>query len=173
MTKTALYRHFDRDGTLLYVGVSMAALHRLAQHRDRSGWFESISNVTIEYFGTRQEAIEAECSAIKNETPKFNSKHVEREPQPRLRPLTPAEITDARAKLGAMWGKGRPLYAAELARSMRLNGRDPGATVLAWETGKNPMSGPASCLLDLYLSGVMPPAEVPVNGPHHRTGRQT
>jgi hypothetical protein len=43
--KTSLYRHFDADGVLLYVGVSLWAVSRLTQHRHGSRWFHKIANV--------------------------------------------------------------------------------------------------------------------------------
>lgn len=79
--------------------------------------------------------------------------------------MSAKEIRAARARLGELWGKGRPLYASELARSLRLGGRDPGATVLAWERGKTTVTGPVSALVTLYLSGVKPPDGIPVGGP--------
>lgn len=67
-----LYRHYDADDNLLYVGISLSALMRLMQHRDSSDWFLSISKVTIENFPTREKALEAETNAIVNEKPKHN-----------------------------------------------------------------------------------------------------
>lgn len=78
--------------------------------------------------------------------------------------MTPRQIRAARAKLGELWNKGRPLYASELARSLRLGGRDPGATVLDWESEKTKVSGPVSALLTLYLAGVLPPDGIPEGG---------
>ena len=69
---TQLYRHFDESRTLLYVGISLSTFNRLSQHRDHSDWFKSITNVTIEHFPTREEAMAAERQSIKSENPKFN-----------------------------------------------------------------------------------------------------
>lgn len=74
-TETSLYRHFDADGELLYVGVSLNAVARLAQHRDSSQWFNQIRSVVIERHPTREAAIEAEKAAIKCEKPKHNIIH--------------------------------------------------------------------------------------------------
>ncbi|MBV8664654.1 MAG: helix-turn-helix domain-containing protein [Hyphomicrobiales bacterium] len=71
---TQLYRHFDAEGRLLYVGISLAALTRLAQHKERSHWFAAIATVTIETFATREDAIQAETLAIQTEAPRFNIK---------------------------------------------------------------------------------------------------
>lgn len=70
--------------------------------------------------------------------------------------MTGREIRNARAKLGKLWGLNRPLHASELARALRLQGRDPGATVLAWEAG-TPVSGPVSVAIEMMLAGAKPP----------------
>ena len=73
--KTALYRHFDKDDQLLYVGISLNHVARLAQHRDGSHWYEEIAQVTIEWHGTRVEAELAESRAIGSESPKHNKQN--------------------------------------------------------------------------------------------------
>ena len=73
-TKTALYRHFNKDNELLYVGISLNALNRLAQHKDHSHWFNNITNVQIEQFETRELALKAEREAVLKENPKHNIK---------------------------------------------------------------------------------------------------
>lgn len=69
---TELYRHFDSEGRLLYVGISLSVLHRLRAHRRISPWFSQVTNITIERFETRDLALAAEKVAIKTERPKFN-----------------------------------------------------------------------------------------------------
>lgn len=73
--KTKLYRHFDSNKKLLYVGISLNSVARLAQHRDTAHWFDDIANVTIETFSTREEALTAERKAIVNENPVCNIYH--------------------------------------------------------------------------------------------------
>lgn len=70
-----LYRHYDRDGRLLYVGISLSTFARLRQHKDKSPWFDDVAAITIERFRTRAEAAKAECKAIKLEKPKWNAVH--------------------------------------------------------------------------------------------------
>lgn len=65
------------------------------------------------------------------------------------------DIRKARAQLGKLWGLDRPLRAAELGRLLRLQGRDPGATVLAWEAG-TPIFGPVSLAIEMMLAGAKP-----------------
>jgi excinuclease UvrABC nuclease subunit len=78
-----LYRHYGKDGTLLYVGVSLSAFQRLAQHRTNAHWFEQITRVEMETFSTRQQALNAERIAIINENPLFNIQFSEREAEAR------------------------------------------------------------------------------------------
>ena len=89
--------------------------------------------------------------------------------------MTGEQVRDARAKLGELWKKGRPLYASELARALRMGGRDPGLSILHWERGK-PVTGPVSALIEVYLKGVKPPDGIPEGGPvegadHHWSGK--
>ena len=68
---TELYRHFDPNGALLYVGISLSAIERLRQHRATSDWFDQIARVDIEMFPSRKEAVAAERHAVKTEGPKI------------------------------------------------------------------------------------------------------
>jgi excisionase family DNA binding protein len=70
--RCALYRHFDGDGRLLYVGISLNALSRLAQHCDSSHWVKDISTVRMEWFVDRESALLAERKAIAQENPAHN-----------------------------------------------------------------------------------------------------
>ena len=65
----AVYRFFASDGTLLYVGRSMTALARLAQHEVGAPWFNEAATITIEYHA---DAPEAERRAILSERPRHN-----------------------------------------------------------------------------------------------------
>ena len=69
---TQLYRHYDSEGTLLYVGISLSALMRLMQHKENADWFLDITKITIQNFPTRQKALDAETQAIVTENPKHN-----------------------------------------------------------------------------------------------------
>lgn len=69
---TALYRHFDAAGSLLYVGISLSPLARLSAHGDGSHWAQAISRVTMEWFPDRKSALDAELKAIREELPAHN-----------------------------------------------------------------------------------------------------
>jgi hypothetical protein len=73
--------------------------------------------------------------------------------------MTGSDLHTARAILGALWGKGRPLYASEMGRALRLGGRDPGASIRDYERGKTKISGPMSVALLMMLAGApLPPS---------------
>lgn len=73
--KTCLYRHFDKDGNLLYVGISLSPINRLRQHTKSARWVDLISRVEMTWYGTREDAERAERMAIKTELPEYNITH--------------------------------------------------------------------------------------------------
>lgn len=75
MGKTALYRHYNVNGTLLYVGISSRHLVRLGSHAENADWRDMIATVKVEHFDSREEALVAEREAIQSEEPLFNLVH--------------------------------------------------------------------------------------------------
>jgi hypothetical protein len=100
--RTALYRHFDADGRLLYVGISMRPFQRLYNH-DRSHWSQDIATVRIEWFYSRKEALQAELRAITTENPAHNLAGLKppkkTPPQRRERASLPLSAEDSRREL--------------------------------------------------------------------------
>lgn len=72
---TCLYRHYDRDGLLLYVGISDNPASRSEQHRANSKWYRFVVDSTEEWFDSRATADLAERAAIETERPLFNDTH--------------------------------------------------------------------------------------------------
>jgi hypothetical protein len=72
VSRTALYRHFDAAGALLYVGISMNTIQRTAQHKHGAKWFQRIARIDIEWHPTRSAALTAEAIAIAKENPECN-----------------------------------------------------------------------------------------------------
>lgn len=71
----SLYRFFDADDRLLYVGITTSGSARLAQHSRDKEWFSTVSRATFEHFATREDALAAEKAAIKAERPAYNLRH--------------------------------------------------------------------------------------------------
>lgn len=70
--RTALYRHFDAGGTLLYIGITVDLEQRVRGHEQTSDWLALSARCEVEWFDTRREAEGAEREAIRTEQPLFN-----------------------------------------------------------------------------------------------------
>ena len=70
-----LYRSFDSDHRLLYVGISGKWSERLHQHERESEWMELTDYVKIERFETREAVSKAEKLAVVNEKPIYNGQY--------------------------------------------------------------------------------------------------
>jgi hypothetical protein len=72
---TQLYRHYDAQGRLLYVGISSSALLRMAAHKVNASWFNDVARIEIEAHPSRKAAQAAEAAAIESEKPLHNYIH--------------------------------------------------------------------------------------------------
>lgn len=70
--KTALYRVFDADGALLYVGVGYDPDVRLRQHAATKAWWPEASRHAVTWLESRIAALRAEADAIRTEDPAYN-----------------------------------------------------------------------------------------------------
>jgi len=80
-----LYRHFDKDGQLLYVGISFGAIARLQAHKRDADWFDNIARVEIQKFRTMEAAKKAERKAIQREKPIHNRHRYIEKPKKKVR----------------------------------------------------------------------------------------
>lgn len=85
---TYVYRLYDADGDLLYVGVAFEPEKRWKQHRETARWWPHVVRREAVLYPTRREAFDAELRAIKSERPKHNTQGSERPymPAPRVAP---------------------------------------------------------------------------------------
>lgn len=67
-----LYRYFDAEDNLLYVGITVDVAKRARGHQKSSNWWNLQVKVTTEVYKSRKEVIEAERLAILRETPRYN-----------------------------------------------------------------------------------------------------
>jgi predicted XRE-type DNA-binding protein len=72
MTRTAVYRHYAADGSLLYVGLSANPTRRLSEHNSRSGRREEVARIDLDWFDSKDAAIAAEAQAIRELKPRDN-----------------------------------------------------------------------------------------------------
>lgn len=93
---TSLYRFFDSNGSLLYVGISFDLPTRWVDHSSSKPWWHCVDTATIEHYPDRGTAEAAERHAIKTENPAWNvlhrsSKTASSEARPRPKqPVAPA-----------------------------------------------------------------------------------
>lgn len=73
----ALYRHWDRYGTLLYVGIASSPTRRVAEHAAKSRWVPFAHHMRADWLPSRAAALEAERQAIQEERPVFNIRHAD------------------------------------------------------------------------------------------------
>jgi predicted GIY-YIG superfamily endonuclease len=73
MNESTVYRLYDAEGALLYIGCSLRFPRRLDDHRRNKAWWPEVSTITIECFGTHDDAMEAEYTAIRTEAPRYNA----------------------------------------------------------------------------------------------------
>ena len=72
LERTALYRWYDVDSNLLYVGITNHLMRRAEQHSDDKPWWTQVTSSVVEWFPTRQAALTAETNAIHTERPVHN-----------------------------------------------------------------------------------------------------
>ncbi|GGV45971.1 GntR family transcriptional regulator [Streptomyces spectabilis] len=118
--RTALYRLYDVDDRLLYVGISGAPKMRMKAHAADKPWWPEVATRDFEWFDTREQAAEAEVEAIRQQQPLHNHTHnisavlallpaVRDEP---LRPQPAAVSKDSRNVAQRMAAEIRPLIMA-------------------------------------------------------------
>lgn len=141
----ALYRMYNAEDDLLYVGLTWSPSARFPQHRDDKPWWIEVATIRLESFATRAEVDAAEAVAIQAEGPRYNRA-----------PRTPPKITNRRhpqhtfAASDELWeGFGEVAGLLGTDRSKLLN------EVMAWFSGepgaRRPRRPPASAF--------MPPSE--------------
>ena len=69
---TLLYRLFDAEWNLLYIGVAFDLAKRLWEHASAQMWWPEVAHCTAALYGNREDAEAAEDAAIKAERPKCN-----------------------------------------------------------------------------------------------------
>lgn len=70
---TALYRLYDANDVLLYLGISFMPAARWEQHQNDKHWTHLVVRTTVEWYPTRRAALAAEARATKTEKPLHDS----------------------------------------------------------------------------------------------------
>lgn len=106
-----LYRLYDADGALLYIGITERGYDRFAAHRTKQAWWSEVAQHTIQAYATRADVEIAERHAIYREKPRYNIAHNSTgrrlygtEPIPASEPLTREAYTaEALGRLLNAW----------------------------------------------------------------------
>jgi len=72
---TGLYHVYGEADSLLYIGVSKHFGIRWQQHAQKQPWWNERRRMTVDFYDTRDEALDAEALAIFTEQPKYNVMH--------------------------------------------------------------------------------------------------
>jgi|TARA_R100000084_G_scaffold88954_1_gene42999 hypothetical protein len=75
MVDYVLYRAYDDNEKLLYVGQSTSVMSRLKHHIKSSEWSGMVSNITLQRFKNERQLFRAELKAIQEEKPVYNRSH--------------------------------------------------------------------------------------------------
>lgn len=70
-----LYRMYDDERRLLYIGISAVFGKRLDKHLRDKAWFPNVAYIAVGHFPGRTAVLEAERRAIVTERPKYNLAH--------------------------------------------------------------------------------------------------
>lgn len=79
-----LYRFFDGDGRLLYIGLSGGFGKRLTSHRGTKDWWPEVVRIELERYPDMASVLAAERTAIMNEQPLYNVQHIAERPARRV-----------------------------------------------------------------------------------------
>lgn len=81
MAGTSLYRAYDPDGELLYVGIGFSWAKRIKSHESKD-WHQLVKTVSVQHFDDRPSDVRAKREAIRSERPAFNVQHNRPKPAP-------------------------------------------------------------------------------------------
>lgn len=73
--RTALYRAYAPADRLLYIGVAKDFGVRWHRHASAKPWWSETRRLTVDWYDTRDEALDAEALAIFTEQPEHNVMH--------------------------------------------------------------------------------------------------
>lgn len=73
MRPAVVYRFFDIEGGLLYVGMTSQGVLRWAAHAKDQPWWFDVATVTVEHYSSMASALDAEEAAIRTEQPRWNT----------------------------------------------------------------------------------------------------
>lgn len=95
--RTALYRLYDADDELLYVGITKNTAQRWKQHKQLKSWWSRVARRDVAWLDSRPDALLAEHRAIVAEHPLHNSPNDPQGWLPGIKRPRPADMPPALA----------------------------------------------------------------------------
>lgn len=75
LTETSVYRYYDANDVLLYVGITKRGIGRNIQHSNRAEWWQWVARQEVEHYPSRERASRREKELIQRYHPPFNKAH--------------------------------------------------------------------------------------------------
>lgn len=72
---TSVYRYYDADDLLIYVGITSRGMARNREHNGSKAWWAHVVRQEVEHFDSRADAADRERSLIQVFRPPFNKHH--------------------------------------------------------------------------------------------------
>jgi predicted GIY-YIG superfamily endonuclease len=127
---TLLYRMYDIDGALLYVGITNNWPRRYLAHEQDKWWIGDVALVEFEDYDYRDQAEIAECRVIEDERPIHNDM---------LAVVSPVGRSDERQSFRVAL-RSVNSYGQDAAEALRgIVARHPGKTLLECQAGRSIM----------------------------------
>ena len=105
-----VYKCYDADNKLLYVGYSKSVLNRITQHQYGANWFDRVARIEAVAFESAEDAKLEERRCAENDNPEINISMTSR--KRRVRPnATRACLIKADVLIGAIRSTGRSVKA--------------------------------------------------------------
>ena len=73
--QTSVYRYYDKQGLLLYVGITERGIKRNREHNATKEWWQHVAYQEVDHFTTRSDAEARERALITQHRPPFNIQH--------------------------------------------------------------------------------------------------
>jgi predicted GIY-YIG superfamily endonuclease len=126
--QTALYRLFNQNHELIYVGISYDPEIRWYQHGRDKPWWPKVASKTVEWHANRDLALREELQVISSDAPRYNTE----QPRPRkARRPVPADGKNrgGRPKVGTLTNTA---YPRELITRIDAAAKAAGLSRAAW-----------------------------------------
>ena len=72
---TSVYKYFDKNGVLLYVGITGRGASRNSEHNKSKEWWQYVTRQEVVHYTTRRAALNIERQLIQQHRPPFNVQH--------------------------------------------------------------------------------------------------